>query len=65
MKDLDLTEIKHIILEERSRPKIPENCLGEIAQIIRMCLKEDPENRPKFEDILTYLTRITVSRTSK
>lgn len=63
MEGLDLENIKKVIFEDRSRPKIPDDCIDEIGQIIRMCLKEDPKKRPRFEDILSFLARISVGKT--
>lgn len=49
------TELKRILIEENSRPKIPEKIDPEIAKLIRCCWQSEPNKRPTFPQIIHLL----------
>ena len=50
-RGIKVKELKKIVSEENSRPKIPENLPAFISNLIRCCWQQDPEKRPSFNDI--------------
>lgn len=45
---INLKNLAYLVGKEKSRPKIPEETPGEIANIIRVCWQHDEEKRPEF-----------------
>lgn len=54
----NLDQIKQIIVDKRSRPKIYENMNRDIAEIVAACWQEDASLRPTFGDVNELLTRV-------
>jgi serine/threonine protein kinase len=52
---LSLKETTQRVVEEKSRPKVPDNCSTDIAQIIRSCWQEEAEKRPSFKTVRLIL----------
>ena len=48
---IKLKELKKIVIDENSRPKIPEMMPFYIANLIRCCWQQEPEKRPNFTEI--------------
>ncbi len=48
--------VKHVAIDQ-NRPPIPESVHPEFAQLIEICWKQDPQQRPDFSqvEIITYL----------
>lgn len=57
-QNMKMADLKKIIIEDDSRPKIPEDVPEEIAKIIRCCWQNDAEKRPTFDQILDKLEAI-------
>ena len=56
--DIKLNDLKKILIDDDSRPKIPEDIPEEIAKLIRCSWQKDPENRPSFAQIFDKLEKI-------
>jgi tyrosine-protein kinase Yes len=41
--------------DEGLTPKIPSNCPQELVELMQMCWKKDPQQRPSFETICILL----------
>lgn len=54
-KGLKLRELRKIVVEDNSRPKIPELMPFYIANLIRCCWQLEPEKRPTFIEICECL----------
>jgi hypothetical protein len=53
------TVLFHFILKERNRiPEIPKWWMEDFQKLILLCLSQDPEKRPTFEDILGMLKTV-------
>ena len=57
-QNMKMADLKKVIIEDDSRPKIPEDVSEEIAKIIRCCWQNDAEKRPTFDQILEKLEAI-------
>ena len=57
-QNMKMADLKKVIIEDDSRPKIPEDVPEEIAKIIRCCWQNDAEKRPTFDQILDKLEAI-------
>lgn len=55
---IKLNDLKKIILEDDSRPLIPEDIEPEIALLIRCCWQSDAIKRPSFSKILERLEKV-------
>jgi len=58
---LDDKVIRHMLLEERVRPMIPEGTDKALSTIIRRCWQDNEMRRPEFKTILSYLDKVTFS----
>lgn len=56
-QNIKMNDLKKII-DEDSRPKIPEDVPEEIAKLIRCCWQKDPEKRPSFDQIADNLEKL-------
>ena len=54
-RDVGKSELRRLLIEENSRPKIPENISMELAKLIRVCWQSEPGNRPNFLQIINIL----------
>jgi len=54
-KDQDLFQIGVRIRDEGLTPKIPSNCPQKLHELMQMCWKLQPEQRPNFETICVML----------
>lgn len=55
---VDLTDLKlcqRFVLTEGVRPAIPLGCPASVAQLLRNCWDENPDDRPSFDIIVEYL----------
>ena len=52
---LSLKEVTHRVVEEKNRPKVPDNCSNDIAQIIRGFWQEEAEKIPYFKTVIQIL----------
>ena len=55
-KDLTLPELKVVVIEQRQRPKIPEDWNLKWSGLIRRCWDQDPEMRPTFLELQESLS---------
>eukprot|EP01132_Coremiostelium_polycephalum_P000882 gene882-1105_t len=46
------------VLEHSYRPPIPDTCIIEISSLIKRCWDSDPNVRPTFAEIITYLEQV-------
>lgn len=54
----DLKKLIHLVVDEDSRPKVPDNVSCELSALIRKCWNREPEKRPIFPTINNELTTI-------
>ena len=52
------SELIQYILEDRRRPKLPENLNTVLGELIKSCWAENPEERPDYPEILEKFSRI-------
>ena len=50
-KNIKLKDLRKIVVEDNSRPKIIENLPFNISNLIRCCWQQEPEKRPNFKEI--------------
>jgi len=44
---------------EGKRPPLPDDCEKYLSELMILCWSQDPDQRPSFQDILTYLYSYT------
>mmetsp|Transcript_26850 Transcript_26850/g.84145 ORF Transcript_26850/g.84145 Transcript_26850/m.84145 type:complete len:941 (-) Transcript_26850:90-2912(-) len=54
--ELSATQIIAKVANERLRPELPEECIW--AELMQECWADEPEDRPTFEEVLAWLTRL-------
>jgi len=54
--DVDPVDVGALIRDEGLTPKIPNDCPPILRELMEMCWKKDPNQRPNFEAICTYLS---------
>jgi hypothetical protein len=54
-KDQDLFEVGSRIRDEGLTPTIPTDCPPKLRELMQMCWKMQPEQRPNFEAICALL----------
>ena len=63
--NLSSSAVKTYILDDRARPKIPENLDESLCQLVRVCWQQNPENRPTLNEISEFLKTYTQKMTAK
>jgi insulin receptor len=53
--DVDHNEVAILIRDQGLTPTIPNNCPEKLRQLMEMCWKKQPEQRPNFETICQIL----------
>ena len=61
-KNVKRTDLKKILIDENSRPKIPEEIPLDLAKLIRCCWQSEANNRPSFFQIVNSLQEFTNSQ---
>jgi TPR repeat protein len=54
-KELQGMAIMRLLVADEFRPDIPESVLPRVQELIRDCWKEDPDDRPSFEEVFDRL----------
>jgi len=57
-RNVTKSELKKILIEENSRPKIPEVFAPDLAKLIRCCWQSDAGKRPSFSQIINNLQEL-------
>jgi len=55
-KDRNILEVAVAIRDRGLTPKIPDHCPPLLREIMEMCWKKDPNERPNFETIYAMLS---------
>jgi serine/threonine protein kinase len=53
--ELNALSVGSLIRDHNLTPKIPENCPSCLQQIMQLCWKRQPEDRPTFQEICQIL----------
>lgn len=53
--NLSLKELRYLVGEKRSRPKIAETVNPKLSELIRRCWDAEAEKRPSYSDIIDTL----------
>ena len=53
--------MRHMLLEQKLRPLIPENTDKALATLIRRCWQDTETKRPDFKKIITFMDRVKFS----
>ncbi|EAS06313.2 protein kinase (macronuclear) [Tetrahymena thermophila SB210] len=61
-QNVSLKELKEIVVEKESRPKIPSEIPEEIQKLIRCCWYQRAQDRPDFESICEHLENYSKSQ---
>lgn len=55
LEELSLPDLIKCVVEDKSRPKLANNMDLTLAEIIKDCWKENPEERPTYSELLDRL----------
>ncbi|KAL4449732.1 hypothetical protein ABPG74_008105 [Tetrahymena malaccensis] len=64
-QNVNLKELKEIVLEKESRPKIPSEIPEDIQKLIRCCWYQRAQDRPDFDSICEHLENYSKSQQQK
>lgn len=57
-KEMNFTEMKIMVIEERARPKIPDHTSEKLTQLLKTCWHQLPEKRPPFSEVEDRLSHL-------
>jgi len=63
--EIKMNSIVEVEVLAKKRPRIPPNCLPDIAKLIEMCWNDNPNSRPTMIDIVEQLKTIIKNNASK
>ena len=57
-KDIPHLEMAKLVVEDKQRPILPDNCPDSFKELVESCWHPIPSKRPAMSDVLVYLQNI-------